>query len=598
MTGRVARSLLLSATGLFCLSSLTALAETQKPAPEAEKTPTAANSLKSVLQQAGEKGLLRLDDKKVASLVPEDTQDSPKVQSALNVTVDCAISHLFDFSDYVDVKTYDVILETKSSIASAKSAADIEKLAKQYLALGFGAEVTALASPYETEDAKLMQTLGRIVDGIAESEDIALVTQYKSCSDLSAFWSQVAQASHAFSDDQNEGWGLSMNQRQILLDMPEHIKAVLVTRLGIHAAELEQKTLADQLLSLIEPQSRRGLLPKIKDDDRLYYYALVRQLKGDPVSSRILEHLGREDGVYQTRALLKLVKHRGHADGHEYDEFSSALLSVQQQYRGSAPSRKATLEVVKHQVEDRHYIYAIDLSKNEFSATDVEMQGAINVIGNHLNSDFTSDNSHQQLSALNGYLYDTDFFRAFEHVEDLKSHAYESALHLNLPELALKIPAKTISASKDLVFTRQLADAQIAYKKGEYEKVVELSKPHLENERYRDLLLKASRKIDSQLTQAKVADTVPDGVEKYKFEADIALQNSRWDVAQSALKALSETEKSDTGTEETLAIVKYVAQDDEAQLRNASSDRVEDIETFNKKIEADISLVKAYLKNG
>lgn len=598
MLRRLANTLSVSAIGLLCLTFGSSLASASNTDVVKGQETDAATSLKTVLGRAGEQGLIQVDG--VTPIPRTTSQNQGRRSSGQTVPhlANCDVSDVFDYSTYINVSSFDDVLETKNAITSFEKTSDIMVLAKQYISLGLGTETVALASAHTTLDASVLAALGRIVDGVPSEQDLDLITAHEDCTTKSKFWAQVARASHEFGNYDDKDWTLSLEQRKILLEMPEHLKFVLITRLGIHAAEMQKATLADQLLALVEPQSRRGLLPVIQSDERLYLFALVRQMKGDPTAEQILKYLGQSDGVYQTRALLKLVKHATPEDQGLYDEFSAELLSVQQQYRGSAPSRKASLEVVKHQVGGGHYIYAIDLAKEEFSTTDTERVDAVNVIGDHLKVKLAGEDKHQKLQALNGYMYNPAFFLKHHDLTGLKSQAYKSAIDLKLPELALQIPKDIVETSDDHTKSRRLAETQASYKRGDYKKAVELSENQKDDERYQAVLVQSALKLESQLMQARVAKRVTDEELKTKYQANVALQNSRWTDAQSALKTLAEKDADDVDTKAKLAIVDYVVSDKTGQETLAKSDTVADMETFNKELNADIDLVKAYLKNG
>ena len=557
----------------------------------------ASMSLERILKQAGEQGLLELVEDKDSSGHESAAHEALPPQGIGSVEVSCEPSKVLNFTHYADVSSFDDVLKAKSNVSVYETANDIMPVAHSYLSLGMGTEAVASMSGFDTPESKLISALGHLVDGTAAPSHIELVQSYKSCDSASELWSLIAGASLDAEPLPDTAWKLSGAQLEMLTELPVHLGAVVVAQLGIYAAELGLSEPAESLLSVIEPRFRLPSGPENQSDEHLYFFALVKDLKGDPKAKAIFEFLAQKDGVYQVRALLHLVNSSEEGHKNDNDDLLVNLLSVQQQYRGKASARKAGLQIVKTQAAARQYTYAIDLTKREFLPGQKEYVFAVDSIGEQLSHDLNLSDAVRKVTALNGYLYDPKFFSVHNQLGLLQYFAHKAAVDLGFSEIAANIPHAASLApenaaelAKDIV----LADVKASYKKGDYSSVLKLGLPYVEDKRFHDILKRASFKQDAKADSAGLEAVLSEGIEKLEFQAHVAEQRSDWKKAQAALTSLETLKKDDFKDAKTLEIVDYVASsDDKKTLSN-----VKEAEVFQKDLGADISLVKAFLSNG
>ncbi|MGJ8562366.1 MAG: hypothetical protein ACSHXY_02330 [Alphaproteobacteria bacterium] len=559
----------------------------------------ASMSLERILKQAGEQGLLELVGDEDVSDHDVAPHEALPPQGIGNVEISCEASKVLSFTDYVDVASFDDVLKAKSDVSVYETAGDIMPVAHSYLSLGMGTEAVASMSGFDTPEANLVSAVGHLVDGTAKPSHVELVQSYKSCDRASELWSLIAGASLDAESSLNTAWKLSGAQLEMLTELPVHLGAIVVAQLGIHAAELGLSEPAESLLSVIEPRFRLPSGPENQSDEHLYFFALVKNLKGDPKAKAIFEFLAQKDGVYQVRALLHLVSNseEGHDKDSRNDDLLVNLLSVQQQYRGKASARKAGLQIVKKQAAARQYTYAIDLTKREFLPEQKEYVSAVDSIGEQLSNDLSLSDAVRKVTALNGYLYDPKFFSVHNQLGLLQYFAHKAAVDLGFSEIAANIPheasltpEKAAELEKDII----LADVKASYDKGNYSNVLKLGLPYVEDKRFHVILKRASFKQDAKADSTGLEAVLSEGIEKLEFQAHVAEQRSDWKKAQAALTSLETLKKDDFKDAKTLEIVDYVASSDDKKILS----NVKEAEAFQKDLGADISLVKAFLSNG
>lgn len=589
-----------------CALVFASFAMAAEPASSTKPQEDAATSLKKILERAGEKGLLKLEDddgsKQSAQELISNAAGSGKPQKRPGrQQFDCHASEVLDLWSYAEIDNFKAASKAKSAITSYESVQDVIPVAQTFLALGLGTEAAASLRSFNSSEAKLLSSLGRIIDGIASGSDVERVASYEACGSLGEFWVRVAQSVPNFDISSDTEWALSSDQNQMLLELPKHLSRALTAMIGIHAAELGRQQQAESFYTILEPQYRYQAEPTNKSDETLYFYALLQAMKEDPVSHQIFEHLAQRDGVFQVRALLKLVQSGpSHSTGKKNDHLTN-LLSVQQQYRGKVSSRKVSLEIVKKQTSEHHYAYAIDLTKKEFSETDSEYKDAVEDVGAKLTSELNLDDRSRQINALNGYLHDTGFFSIYSDLGLLQYLAHKAAVDLNLPEIAQNISQAAAAISenaaalaKDIV----LAEIKLLFKEGDYANVLKSGLEHAADQRFQALLKKASLKQGVKEVSAKIERSLGSPAEKLQYTAEAARKRGDWAVAKTALRSLKEIDSEAKDSSQALAIVEYVAKDANADRRGLSLATVHGAESLNEKLDADIGLVKEFLTNG
>lgn len=125
-------------------------------------------------------------------LVPIDPQSDIETE-----VFSCPDVTLFDFSQWSEDNRFsDAIATARSDLASQldePAPADVEKMAKTFIAFGFGAEARAVLSEYDLglESSPLLLSMARIVDD-EEVQDISALERSIECGDQSALWAFAA----------------------------------------------------------------------------------------------------------------------------------------------------------------------------------------------------------------------------------------------------------------------------------------------------------------------------------------------------------------------------------------------------------------------
>ncbi len=591
MRRRFLHSLKLAVISCFGMAAfgVSGLATAQTDQPNAKSE--AAKSFEDILKQAGEQGFLQIEGQ------VQTSQNTASPRMPVNTSkLTCSVSDVFDLRSVQAVASFDDVLTQKGKLKTAEALSDITPLAKTYMALGMGAEVSSLVSGFSGSRARALDIAGRVIEGTLDAGDVEAFDSIADCNGIANFWALMARASEA-KPLKTGDFKATGGQLQTLEDLPVHLQIVFAARLGIYAAENNNSALAEQLMAKIEPQTKHREVPMTKTDERLYLYALIRQLRGDEKSEQVFKHLAKFDGAYRSRALHVLADNNRHSAKRPYDGFSDDLMSVRQQYKGQAQGREATLEVVKYHVQEDQYIFAIELSKSEFSKTHPEFTQAVTMLAERIQQRLDEKERKMRLNALNGYMHDTEFFAGYKHIDQLKSSAYDSALDLNLPELALLISPRTKNAAKHEQQKHAYALASLKLKKGLYDQAITTAIQYKEEPIFQKLLLEAAVQSGERDKVISALKSIPDTPENLPYQAKIAWQDARWDEAKAKLKAQPKQEAS-AHVDEKIAIAEYVARGHDPKGKKAAPNTGKELDALKEKIDGDLEIVKAYLDNG
>ncbi len=555
----------------------------------------AAKTLQSILEKAGEQGFLRLEGQES----PQETaSEAPQAVDVFDASdANCSLSSIFNLTAYQEVTSFDDVFRARKQLETADKLDDVLSLAKTYMALGLGAELTALAEPFgDDARSKLLQSAGRLVEGYPTDTDRERFQKYSACNINMSLWGLVSKASGADLVAELPVFTMSPPQRQLLEDLPPGLESVFTARLGIYAAETKAVNIAEQFLSNIEPRAVRGHLPSVRSDERLYFYGLVRKLKGDPAANQVFKYLGQYDGNFRARAMRKLVEETS-ANGTEiYGGFPEDLLAIRQQYMGKKQGRAATLDIVRHWLKDDKYISAINITKEDLNTEQPERAHAVAAIADHILQRLESDSAKVKVFAINGYLYDRAFYSIYSGEDTLKTAVFDNAIELNLPELALLVVS---DPSGDSLRASQadFAKAKLALKHGEYDKVLNVSNKFAGETAYKPLRLEAAMQTGNDKVASSILSAMPASAERSARYANIAMQKGQWREAGAALETL-DGKSSNGDVEAKIAITKYVGPQKGAYLNRAVPTTAEGLDEFKDQVSGDIEVVKAYLSNG
>lgn len=567
----------------------------------------AASSLKSILKKASEQGFIAIegDLEKPVNESPASKTPTPKpdtkitqLEQALPLgAVDCSTTSVLDLSNYTSVESYDAIHKAKSALEKVEKLEDVMPLAHSYMALGFGAEMSGVVKNYKGNKARLIESIGRTIEGDHTVNDYELIVRYSDCNNAAMFWS--AFSGLIISPDANNAapFELSYDDQDILNQLPVNLKKIATTRFGIYAAENGSRSTATKLLSSLVPRARRGELATYRDDGILYLHGLVRQIEGDPTGLQIFKHLAERDGLYRVRSLQRLAEENLSNGTKLYESFSDDVDAINQQYNGQQESRQATLQIIKHSLNTDRFVDAIEQVKRDFTAIDEERVEAVIFAADRMKAAFKDELKSRQLLALNAFLYDLDFFASYDGLTTLQGMANETAIDLNLPELVSNIfsTSKTLSsADKDMLVYAQIL---IAAKNGEYDVVIKTAKDFSGKPEFQLLKLDAAVKSGNFKETIASLKLKAEDAERYALHSGVAWQNGEWSEAKRALEALADDAPSKDITTK-IALANYIGDEGQAYVERAAPKTFVDFEDLTAQLDKDMTIVKGYLSNG
>ena len=558
----------------------------------------AASSLRSVLKKAGEQGFIAVNTPQKKTSVKTSKKETPTQLPVIEQgAVSCDDTSALNLSNHVSTVAYDAVLSAKSELNKSKSFEDVMPLAKTYMALGLGAEMSDLVKNYNGHKAQLVDTMGRVIEGYPTTQDYNRVLKYSKCSKAMGFWSEFTRISAEPSPQSGAPFEFSYEEQDFLDQFPEQLKTLVTLRVGIYAAEQRSRMTATDLLAQLEPKSRYGKLPKMKSDDLLYFYGLVRRIDGDNTARQFFEHLAERDGLYRLRSLRKLSEDNLHNGTKLYKNFSDDIAAVSQQYNGQEESRQATLQSVKHYIINDQFIEAIEQAKREFTVFDAERAEAVKFAAERLQKRLNDELNSRKLMALNAYLHDPEFFADYEEITKLKGSANAAAISLNMPELVsiILVDSEGLSPAEKDVLT--YAETLIAAKRGEYGTVLKTAKSYADDPKFQALILEAAIKTGDYKKTIASFDAKTSEEERLTLQSQIAWQNGQWGEAKVALEALA-NESSDTDIKAKIDVAKYVGTERLAYVNRDVPKTADDLDLLRTQVDKDIELVKGYLSRG
>jgi len=574
------------------LGNITIAAE-QKESVSMRSDPV--KSLENVLNQAGKQGLISIGNQ--AGDAQNDHEKPNSLGPDAQAPADCKVVSVLDLSYHQAVTSFADIPFVKASVKKSSSIEDILPLVKTYLALGLGTELSSMVENQLGREARLLEAIGHLIDGYANDVDQHTIKQYAECNPGSRFWALLAETINSPDDPLAKKLELTKGDLDYIEGLPENIRNHAAIQLGIYAAEQRSVNLADRILTSIDPQTKYGKLPTVKDDGLLYFFALVRQMKGDPVALEIFKNLAQYDGLYRTRSLKTLAEENAINGTTLYGAFSNDLEAVSQQYNGQSESRQAIFQLLVQTSANDKFSEAIAIAKTEFAHDDAERGAAVNLLGRRLQTNLKPGQNDKRLYALNAYLQDIPFFLGYENIEALKDDAQSAAIDLNLPELVSIILPESDKPHPENREKLAYAGVKTALKQGHYSEAVNLARPFASHPEFKPLILDAAIRSGNTAQANKALLENPADINRFEQQVSLAWKNKAWRTARIALEAISHLDP-DPEITEKIALVNFVGEESRAYIDRPVPNSALELDLLSKKLSEDISLVKSYLSNG
>ena len=581
---------------LICSSQ--ALADDEIKAKSKTSESDAASSLRSILKKAGKQGFIDVNATKQKSIVKAPELENPTPPPMIKLgDISCDDSSVLDLKDYSSTVSYDAVFSAKSALVDSKDLEDVLPLAKAYMALGFGVEMSGLVKNYKGHKARLIESMGPVIEGYPATQDYKTIEKYSKCNDAMRFWSEFARISAETNPENGAPFEFSYDDQDYLEEFPAHLKTLATLRLGIYTAEQRSKVTSTALLAKLEPKFRYGELSELKSDGLLYFYGLVRRIDNDPTARQIFKYLAERDGLYRLRSLQKLSEENLQSGAELYENYSDDIAAVSQQYNGQEESRQATLEAVKYYIINDQFIEAIEQAKRDLTVMDAERAQAVAFAAERLQSRLKDKLISHKLSALNAYLHDPEFFKDYEELTELKGSANAAAISLNMPELVtvILVDSEDLSSAEKDVLT--YAETLIATKRGEYDKVVKLAKSYSGDPKFQALLLNAAIKTGNYKQTIASFNSKTTEAERLTLQSQIAWQNGQWGEAKIALEALA-NEDPNSDIKAKIDVAKFVDAERRSYANRAVPKTAGDIDQLTAQVDKDLALVKGYLSRG
>lgn len=524
--------------------------------PEAN-TYTAAKSLETVLQKATDEGFLVARPSKDTPKAEETArQSNPDEIMATDLPRSLPDEHSGDCSLVENTNIFDVATVTSLEDVSAAKARlsdtattpdDMNMLIMSYLALGLGNEAEALS---ERREKPILGALSRLVSEDATAQDAKLIRSFKNCGASFKVW-DVAASITAPSQSLSPRV-ISAEEFAALAKFPSQLQEQLNMTFAIYGAETGDFFNAERILKNYFPDTKYGDLPKRKDEDVLYLYALILQNKNDIRFVEILAHIAAGQGLYKTKAMQALAQDSLKTGRALPASFESDLSAIDDQYGDSSEGRAASLELIRYRADNNQFSDAINTAKQKFSDSDPKRLESVSLIGEKILEGLNIAQKNRRVYALNGYFHDPEFFNPFPELSELTLRAHESAMDMGLPELAAQLSPKLKSfiggADTAEIQTRlKLASAQLDMKNARYEDAIKALEPIKTAEVAIALREKASLASRDRALVQQVFGEQPSSERRNADYLEFILQKGQWSEAKIFASTLAAT-TSETNT--------------------------------------------------
>ena len=521
----------------------------------------AVNSLRSILKDAVEKGLLDTDEGS-----PQDqstpSKDSPQdgtgpssarhIPSTLSVdktakdkasTINCKAAQSAMITDFANVTKFDDVIAAKVNLGGggidASAPEDMRAVILSYLALALGTEALALS---ERTDEALLALLSRIVEGGVSGDDLSTIKPYSACHNSFRIWHLAAELSRP------EGAAsqavITEEDYAALSKFPPKLQDHFAIIFAIHAARTGDMLSAKHYLNKRFPNTKYGDTPERKDEDILFLYALILQSNNDTRFTEIFSHIAAGTGLLKTQALKALADDAAQSGRALPADFESDLTAINVQYGDGVEAKTAALELVKFRLGQNQYQDAINTAKVQFVQQDAMRLESVSLIGDKLLVEFASEFNDRRLYALNGYFHDPVFFDSHPKAFDLTLQAHDTAAALRLPELAQRLLPKLQSFKKEagqksaVENSVKLAQAQLAYKASQYADVVSMLKDVKGGARFDTLRKNAALASGDRALAQTVLASLPASAQRDEDYLAFTLQKGLWNESKLQAKTI------------------------------------------------------------
>jgi hypothetical protein len=584
----------LTTVAICCLPAIAA--ENSKPAKTEEATSAESGDtgerLKQILEQAAKSGYVTLGTEGTEETAAANVADGKRKRSLRGIEAGstkpvyrkCPGEDIFQFSEEEDAYSYDKILQIKNELLSPKKKYKEEKavaLGKAYLALALGEEAAAIDYAVSSERTKLISAMGDVIAGSHEKSD-ALKTANE-CAEEAAVWYAMSKL-----DDEPD---TVLTEAETIVPqikkLPEALRQLFATRLGIIAAESNDIKLASRLLNIAEHAG------DMDDPDLAYLKSLLATANDAPDAMLDLQKISMQQGPMQVKALLKIGQISAENGTLPYKDYLKDLKVTKTHYSGTHSENEAVLLEIQFQVTEGAYGKAISRAKGEFNDKPGYLVRSRDVIARSIETHLKGNSTKLRFSALDAYHHNMPFFVGYENLETLKLAAAQTALYFDLPVLVETfIGDSPRTEQRDLVMAR----AEMALNRPD--SVLSIASRYKGNTRFHALAADAAMAAGKVTLAQQHLDALQQTEEVLGKKALYAWTAGKWDVAKQNYAALEENEQ---GTvKQQYALAAYMGGDKTAfpVLNPVDLSKAQEIKSLILDFEEEKDLLKGILNDG
>lgn len=401
----------------------------------------------------------------------------------------CAREYPLDFTGFHEVSEYRDLERFRNVSGSPEDSGGEggfnEPLVKAYLVLGLNSEALAELRFAEGERAAVFRHVANLLDD-RQRPDVDFFRQLSACHDEAGLWLAIA----LLTDNQADGADLMADHVVAFRKLPRKL-GIQVAAMTVPALEaLGEPILARTLLSDFTPD-------EIRNSPRLRFTrALLDMGTGNPAAEdTVRSFLARSE--FRIDALAALSQYGGTFSGAEKD----VLLNEVERVLGHAEDERDVAVALRFALNElsgaSDYAMMLKLAELPALQTEPAQKEIIRQLVLDLQRDLSGDDTRRKLAAIGALLSEADVLDRIPGVVDYYHQGAEFASDAGYLEVAEQLLEK--SGAVALARRKQ---AEIAYRRGEYETLYQIATDHPED---RDIALLAALAAISTGDAARVS---------------------------------------------------------------------------------------------
>ena len=514
---RYIASLGASALSICIIFASPALAGSSSPKANPQ-TEEAAESLRSVLEDAKRNGLIKSETSSVAVTAPNDeaeTEADP-VKGTSTQGISCQqAERLLDVSLFESITNYDDLSGYLSEVNDERLATRVRKM-QIYLAAGLAEEVDAVTNDTSIPEIAFLQDAA-ILLSTGKTDKTASFSALSDCAVHLLPWAILADQDFDFLYGDHDTKYLLLSS---LDDLPDGLERRITEHLAVRAVDQGERMFVKQVMTQLSDLDGPGSV--FENDHAIYVNARLMARARPGQSLARLRYLAERDGPFQLHAIEALSEL---PDPEVKTEQSQNLKSLHHRTGQSEFQEDVSVALFKNRLDAGDLHEATNIIREDFGSASGHFQYLVGQLISVISLRLDANDIGVRLGGVDNYINAKDLVSGHPDDEDLRVKVIATAIDLGFPEIVNSIVNNEPSIEEGLShFTREL----IALKKGQFpdntatqftdDQVVQLAKSAAE------LAL-----VTADFESAKIwIDQLPDDETRKRLHTELLIHVRAW----------------------------------------------------------------------